>query len=94
MDIEREPVGVFSYLVYGIVAVSFINPEGARGTYAVGLQKDHDLPYGLLSCPCACNALHAAPAYAGELKKPFRVLFDDVKDPSPKALWRNEAQPP
>ena len=76
MDITGETVGVLGHNLHGIGAVGLEDTHRARGTHAMAVQKDHDLPHDLLFGPGAGDPLGSYGADAGHFTQAVGLGLD------------------
>ncbi len=79
-DVLRQAIRVLLQHCLGVITIGLVDAQGARGTDAMLVQKEHDAVDGLLLHPGLANLEAALLAHAFHILELFRLVFDDVED--------------
>ena len=83
-DVARQPIGVFRDQLDRIGAIGLIDPNRARCSDTIGMQKDHDLADDPLIGPTRGDALCPLRSNAGDFPQPMWLRFDNVEHVVPE----------
>ena len=78
-DIPRQAVRILADHPHCIVAIGLVDPHRPRGTDAIGMQEQHDLPDHLLLRPAGDDPGRALGADTGHLLQPLGLLLDEIE---------------
>src|SRR3954452_25545238 len=78
-DVPGQTVRILADHPHGIVAIGLVDPHGSRGTNAVGVQEQHDLPDDLLFRPAGDDPRRTLGADPGYLAQALRLLLDEIE---------------
>jgi hypothetical protein len=97
-DVPGQTVRVLADHPHGIIAIGLVDPHRPRGTNAVGVQEQHDLPDNLLLCPASDDPCRTLDADTGNLPQTLRLLLDEIEhrlaEATHQPLGIDRANPP
>src|SRR5262249_49576564 len=78
-DIGGQTIRILSNDFHGPIAIGLVNPKGAVGADAVGLQENQNAPDRFLFLPAFANALNAARSESLYFFQESRTFVNDAQ---------------